>query len=42
MSCHPTLCGMLAHVEDGQLVGISGDTDNPSSRGFLSVWGRAS
>jgi anaerobic selenocysteine-containing dehydrogenase len=42
MSCHPTLCGMLAHVEDGRLVGISGDRDNPDSRGFLCVRGHAS
>jgi anaerobic selenocysteine-containing dehydrogenase len=42
MSCHPTLCGMLVHVEDGRLVGISGDTDNPDSRGFLCVRGYAS
>ena len=41
MSCHPTLCGMLAEVEDGRLVGISGDPDNPDSRGFLCVRGRA-
>jgi anaerobic selenocysteine-containing dehydrogenase len=42
MSCHPTLCGMLAQVEDGRLVGISGDKDNPDSRGFLCVRGHAS
>jgi len=42
MSCHPTLCGMLAHVEDGRLVQISGDRDNPDSRGFLCVRGHAS
>jgi anaerobic selenocysteine-containing dehydrogenase len=33
---------MLVHVEDGRLVGISGDTDNPDSRGFLCVRGYAS
>ena len=42
MSCHPTLCGMLAEVRDGKLVGVSGDDDNPDSRGFLCVRGRAS
>ena len=42
MSCHPTLCGMLVEVEDGRLVGIAGDRDNPDSRGFLCVRGQAS
>jgi anaerobic selenocysteine-containing dehydrogenase len=42
MSCHPTLCGMLAEVEDGRLVNIRGDHDNPDSQGFLCVRGRAS
>jgi len=42
MSCHPTLCGMLAEVEDGRLVRISGDHDNPDSQGFLCVRGQAS
>jgi anaerobic selenocysteine-containing dehydrogenase len=42
MSCHPTLCGMLAEVEDGRLVKISGDHDNPDSQGFLCVRGQAS
>src|SRR5919108_3655259 len=42
MSCHPTLCGMLAEVEDGRLVKVSGDHDNPDSQGFLCVRGRAS
>jgi anaerobic selenocysteine-containing dehydrogenase len=42
MSCHPTLCGMLADVEDGRLVGVRGDPDNPDSRGFLCVRGHAS
>jgi anaerobic selenocysteine-containing dehydrogenase len=41
MSCHPTLCGMLVEVEGGRLVGISGDKDNPDSRGFLCVRGQA-
>jgi anaerobic selenocysteine-containing dehydrogenase len=42
MSCHPTLCGMLAEVRDGQLVSVSGDPDNPDSQGFLCVRGKAS
>jgi anaerobic selenocysteine-containing dehydrogenase len=42
MSCHPTLCGMLVTVEDGRLVGVAGDPDNPDSHGFLCVRGQAS
>ena len=42
MNCHPTLCGMLAEIEDGQLVGVRGDPDNPDSRGFLCIRGQAS
>ncbi|MCZ6763644.1 MAG: molybdopterin-dependent oxidoreductase, partial [Alphaproteobacteria bacterium] len=42
MNCHPTLCGMLAEVKDGELVGVAGDPDNPDSRGFLCVRGQAS
>jgi len=42
MNCHPTLCGMLVDVEDGKLVGVRGDPDNPDSRGFLCVRGQAS
>jgi anaerobic selenocysteine-containing dehydrogenase len=42
MNCHPTLCGMLVEVEEGHLVGVSGDPDNPDSRGFLCVRGQAS
>ena len=42
MNCHPTLCGMLVDVEDGRLVSVSGDPDNPDSRGFLCVRGQAS
>ncbi len=42
MSCHPTLCGMLVEVDDGRLVKISGDHDNPDSQGFLCVRGQAS
>ncbi len=41
MSCHPTLCGMLVDVEDGQLAGVRGDPDNPDSQGFLCVRGHA-
>lgn len=42
MNCHPTLCGMLVEVEDGGLVGLRGDPDNPDSQGFLCVRGHAS
>ncbi len=42
MNCHPTLCGMLAEVRDGQLVGVKGDPANPDSRGFLCIRGQAS
>ena len=42
MNCHPTLCGMLVTVEDGQVVKVAGDPDNPDSRGFLCVRGHAS
>jgi anaerobic selenocysteine-containing dehydrogenase len=42
MSCHPTLCGMLADVRDGQLVGVRGDPDNYDSQGFLCIRGQAS
>lgn len=41
MNCHPTFCGMEATVEDGRLVTVKGDADNPDSRGFLCVRGRA-
>ena len=40
MSCHPTLCGMLAEVRGGRLVGVNGDEANPDSRGFLCIRGR--
>ncbi len=42
MNCHPTLCGMLVDVEDGQLIGVRGDPENPDSRGFLCIRGQAS
>jgi anaerobic selenocysteine-containing dehydrogenase len=42
MNCHPTLCGMLVDVEDGRVVGVRGDPDNPDSRGFLCIRGQAS
>ncbi len=42
MNCHPTLCGMLVDVDDGRLVGVKGDPENPDSQGFLCVRGRAS
>jgi anaerobic selenocysteine-containing dehydrogenase len=42
MSCHPTLCGMLATVQGGELLKVEGDRDNPDSRGFLCIRGQAS
>jgi len=42
MNCHPTLCGMLVDVQDGELLGVRGDKDNPDSQGFLCVRGQAS
>ena len=42
MNCHPTLCGMRVEVEDGRLVSVKGDPDNPDSRGFLCIRGHAS
>jgi anaerobic selenocysteine-containing dehydrogenase len=42
MNCHPTLCGMLVEVEDGRLLAVKGDPDNPDSQGFLCVRGQAS
>ena len=41
MNCHPTLCGMLVDIEDGRIVGVRGDADNPDSRGFLCIRGHA-
>ena len=41
MNCHPTLCGMLVEVEDGRVVRVAGDPDNPDSRGFLCVRGQS-
>jgi anaerobic selenocysteine-containing dehydrogenase len=41
MNCHPTLCGMLVEVDDGKLVRVKGDPDNPDSQGFLCVRGQA-
>jgi anaerobic selenocysteine-containing dehydrogenase len=41
MNCHPTLCGMLVDVEDGELKGVRGDPENPDSRGFLCIRGQA-
>jgi hypothetical protein len=42
MNCHPTLCGMLVDIEDGRVLGVRGDPDNPDSQGFLCVRGQAS
>ena len=42
MNCHPTHCGMLAEVQDGKLLSVKGDPNNPDSQGFLCVRGQAS
>ncbi len=42
MNCHPTLCGMLVEVENGRLLRVMGDRENPDSQGFLCVRGQAS
>ena len=41
MNCHPTLCGMLVEVDDSRVTRVTGDVDNPDSRGFLCVRGQA-
>src|SRR4051812_22701757 len=41
MNCHPTLCGMLVDVEDGQVTAVRGDPENPDSQGFLCIRGQA-
>jgi anaerobic selenocysteine-containing dehydrogenase len=41
MNCHPTLCGMLVEVEDGRLLSVRGDPENPDSQGFLCLRGQA-
>lgn len=41
MNCHPTLCGMQVKVQEGRLLSIEGDRDNPDSQGFLCMRGKA-
>lgn len=41
MNCHPTYCGMRVELAGERVVGITGDPENPDSRGFLCVRGRA-
>lgn len=41
MNCHPTLCGMKAHIIDDKLISIEGDEANPDSRGTLCMRGNA-
>lgn len=41
MNCHPTLCGMKVEVRDDKLVSITGDKNNPDSRGVLCMRGDA-
>jgi anaerobic selenocysteine-containing dehydrogenase len=42
MNCHPTYCGMVVEIDDDRVAGVRGDRENPDSRGFLCVRGRAS
>src|SRR3972149_914546 len=42
MNCHPTLCGMLVEVEDGRLLSVTGDKDNPAVQGCVGMRGQAS
>src|SRR5258707_12921903 len=42
MNCHPTLCGMLVEIEDGRVLSVKGDPDNPDSQGLLCIRGQAS
>lgn len=41
MNCLPTQCGMTVEVEENRLVSLRGDAQNPDSRGFLCIRGRA-
>jgi anaerobic selenocysteine-containing dehydrogenase len=41
MNCHPTYCGMVVEIEDERVAAVHGDRENPDSRGFLCVRGRA-
>jgi anaerobic selenocysteine-containing dehydrogenase len=41
MNCHPTYCGMRVSSDGRRIVRVEGDRDNPDSRGFLCVRGRA-
>ncbi|QBD74576.1 hypothetical protein EPA93_00635 [Ktedonosporobacter rubrisoli] len=42
MNCHPTYCGMVVETEQNLFKTLKGDRDNPDSRGFLCLRGRAS
>ena len=39
-ACHCE-CGVFVHLEDGKVIKIQGDPDNPMNRGFTCVKGRA-
>jgi anaerobic selenocysteine-containing dehydrogenase len=41
MNCHPTFCGMRVTVDGERVLAVAGDPENPDSRGFLCVRGRA-
>ena len=36
----PDMCSILAHVEDGRLVRVEGDPDQPFTAGFVCAKGR--
>ncbi|MBP1707528.1 MAG: acetylene hydratase-like molybdopterin oxidoreductase [Chloroflexi bacterium] len=38
--CH-CQCGVIVHVENGKVTGITGDPDHPMNHGFICVKGRA-
>jgi len=39
-ACHCN-CGVLVHLEDGKVTGVTGDPDHPMNHGFICVKGRA-
>jgi len=41
MNCLPTQCGMTVEIEGNRLISLKGDQNNPDSRGFLCIRGRA-
>ncbi|MCK4273598.1 MAG: molybdopterin-dependent oxidoreductase, partial [Dehalococcoidales bacterium] len=39
-ACHCN-CGVMVHVEDGKVTGVTGDPEHPMNHGFVCVKGRA-